>query len=151
MSKNLVIFVYSTVKVNRCKYFLAKIFQLISDQILQNTPVSQQSLQKKIDVMKEFNLEKSQLAFTLGKKVMNNGQLSMLIYTDTTIFSDPMDENDERQSDTETDTESSNEKAISSSLNNCIYKYAPRSGLAGNNDEMLIFLKNKIEAKKYGG
>jgi hypothetical protein len=74
----------------------------------------------------------------------------MRLYPDTTVFSDYMDENNERVSDTETDAESSNNKLTSSSSNNYIYKYAPRHGIIGNNDEMLIFLNKKLERKKYG-
>lgn len=75
----------------------------------------------------------------------------MQIYPNTTIFSDPMDENDERQSDTDTDTESSSDKTTSIASNHHIYKYAPRSSIIGNNDEILVFLKKKLEQKKYGG
>jgi hypothetical protein len=71
----------------------------------------------------------------------------MHVYLGTTIFSDQMDEKDEKQSDSETDTESSGETP---SCNRYIYKYAPHNGIVGNNDEMLIFLKKKLERKKYG-
>jgi hypothetical protein len=106
-----------------------------------------------METVKEYNLEKSQLAFTVGKKILVNGQSLMHVYSHTTIFSDQMDEKDEkdeRQSDSETDTESSSEKLSSSSSDRYIYKYAPQSGISANNDEMLIFLKKKLERKKYG-
>jgi len=74
----------------------------------------------------------------------------MCLYTDTTIFSDEMDENNDRLSDTDTDTESSNDRQSSPSYNRYIYKYAPKRGVIGNNDEMLIFLKKKIAPKKAG-
>jgi len=112
--------------------------------------VCQYSHKNEIDIIKEYNLEKSQLAFTVGKKILLNGESSMHVYSDTTIFSDQMDENNERQSETETDTESSGERPSSPSSNRYIYKYAPQSGIVGNNDEMLIFLKKKLEIKKYG-
>jgi hypothetical protein len=115
--------------------------------------IPQPSHKKEIDTIKEYNLEKSQLAFAVGKKILLNGQSLMHVYLDTTIFSDQMDEKDEKdekQSDSETDTESSSEKLSSSSSDRYIYKYAPQSGIVGNNDEMLIFLKIKLEIKKYG-
>jgi len=74
----------------------------------------------------------------------------MHAYLDTTIFSDQMDEYDERQSDSGTDRESSSERSSSSSSNPYIYKYAPQSGIIGNNDEMLIVFKKNLEIKKYG-
>ena len=75
----------------------------------------------------------------------------MLLYTDTTIFSDAMDENNDRQSDTETDTDSSGDRPASSSYNRYIYKYAPKCGIIGNDDEMLICLKKKLVPKKSAG
>jgi hypothetical protein len=106
-----------------------------------------------METVKEYNLEKSQLAFAVGKKILVNGQSLMHVYLDTTIFSDQMDEKDEKdekQSDSETDTESSGQRPSPSSSDRYIYKYAPQSGIVGNNDEMLIFLKKKSERKKYG-
>jgi hypothetical protein len=123
---------------------------LILDDISQNTPLFQHSVNKEIDIIREYNLEKCQLAFTLGQKILVNGRLSTRLYTDTTIFSDEMNENDEKQSDLDTDTESSSERSTSLSSYQYIYKYAPRSGIVGNNDEMLIYLKRKLEQKKYG-
>ena len=76
-----------------------------------------------MNIITEYNLEKSQLAFTVAKKIIDNNQSAMLLYIDTTIFSDEMDENDEKQSDTETDTESSSEKQTSTGSNHYIYKY----------------------------
>jgi hypothetical protein len=124
---------------------------LISDDSSQNTPLFQHSVNQEIDIIREYNLEKCQLAFTLGQKILINGRLSTRLYTDTTIFSDEMNENDEKQSDPDTDTESSSERTTSSSSYQYIYKYAPRSGIVGNNDEMLLYLKRKLEQKKYGG
>jgi hypothetical protein len=126
-------------------------FKFILNEILGSSSQSRHRLKKEIDTIKEYNLDKSQLAFTLGKKFLNNGQLTMLIYTDTTIFSDEMNEYIEKYSDNGTDTESSSEKITSSTINQHIYKYAPKSGSIDNNDEMLIFLKKKLESKKYGG
>jgi hypothetical protein len=102
-------------------------------------------------LVQEYNLEKSQLAFTLGKKLIINGQSSMLLYAHTTIYSEVMDEYDEKQSDTDTEPESSSTERLNlSPPNRFIYKYAPRSGLVGNNDEMLVFLRSKLELRKYG-
>jgi hypothetical protein len=126
-------------------------FKFILNKILGSSSQSRHRLKKEIDIIKEYNLDRSQLAFTLGKKFLNNDQLTMLIYTDTTIFSDEMNEYIEKYSDNGTDTESSSEKINSSTINQHIYKYAPKSGSIENNDEMLIFLKKKLESKKYGG
>ncbi len=119
-----------------------------SIKFLESMSLSQHWLKKEIDIIKEYNLDKSQLAFTLGKKVINNGQSTMVLYTDTTIFSEEMNEYNERYSDNETDTESSSDKTT---IDHFIYKYAPKSGSRETNDEMLVFLKKKLESKKYGG
>ena len=80
-----------------------------------------------------------------------DGQSSMLLYANTTIYSEEMNEYDEKQSDTDTEADlSPTESPNVSSRNHYIYKYAPRSGVVGTNEEMLIFLRTKLESKKYG-
>jgi hypothetical protein len=96
-------------------------------------------------------MDRSQLAFTLGKNVLNNGQSTMMVYINTTIFSEEINEYNEKYSDNETDTESSGDKTNSSPNTQTIYKYAPKCGTNGNSDETLVFLKKKLETKKYGG
>jgi hypothetical protein len=132
-------------------YLILIKYLLILDHNSQDTSLAQLPIRRDIDLVQEYNLEKSQLAFTLGKKLIINGQLSMLLYAHTTIYSEAMDEYDEKQSDTDTETESSSTERLNlSSPNRFIYKYAPRSGLAENNDEMLVFLRSKLELRKYG-
>jgi hypothetical protein len=104
-----------------------------------------------MDTIKEYNLDRSQLAFTLGKKTIINGQISMFLYPHTTVFSEEMEEYNEKKSDTDIETESLAEESNPLSSNRHIYKYAPRCGFIGKRDEMLVFLRNKLEPRKYGG
>jgi hypothetical protein len=104
-----------------------------------------------MDVIKEYNLERSQLAFTLGKKLILNGQTSMLLYPHITVLSEEMEEYCERKSDGDIETNSLTKESNPLSSNRHIYKYAPRIGFVGQRNEMLIVLRNKLEPRKYGG
>ena len=56
-----------------------------------------------------------------------------------------------KEADADNDNQSVTEKPNPPPSNCRIYKYAPRSGFAESNEDMIIFLTNKLEPKKYGG
>ncbi|CAF3894940.1 unnamed protein product [Rotaria sordida] len=104
------------------------------------------------DTIKEFNLEKAQLAFTIGKKTMENNNVTFIVFNRTTVFSEEMAENISRESDLD-DVPSVPTIVRSHPLSpsECrMYKYAPRSGFTDSNDEILIFYTSKLKLKKYG-
>ncbi|CAF3931194.1 unnamed protein product [Rotaria sp. Silwood1] len=104
------------------------------------------------DTIKEFNLEKAQLAFTIGKKTIVNNNITYIVFKQTTIFSEEMIENISRESDVDNvSTESIIVRPRASSSSICrMYKYAPRNGFTDSYDEMLIFYTNKLKPRKYG-
>jgi hypothetical protein len=122
---------------------------LILDRNLQDCFLPQLSASK--DTINEYNLGKSQLAFTVGQRVQNNGQISINLYSDTTVYSDEMIEGVGKESEAENDTQSMSGRQNTSPSICRVYNYAPRSGFAESNDDMLIFLTTKLEPKKYGG
>lgn len=121
----------------------------LGEDLQQNHSLRQLSSAK--DTISEYNLGKSQLAFTIAKKVTMNGQTFMVTYPDTTIFSDEMIEGGGNESDPDNDTSSSNEPLKSSASICQVYKYAPKYGFDTSIEDMVIFLTNKLEVKKYGG
>jgi hypothetical protein len=42
------------------------------------------------DTVREFNLDKAQLAFTIAQKIIGNDTIAMTLFTTTTVFSDTM-------------------------------------------------------------
>lgn len=46
------------------------------------------------------------------------------------------------------DDNSSNEQTSPSAGRSCVTKYAPKVGMIGDNEEMLIFLSKKLDLKK---
>ena len=120
--------------------------------VLENLSSStQHSLNKEIDPVKEYNLDRSQLVFTLGKKVMHNGQLTMFVYANTAVFSEEMIEFDSRQVHVEMDTDILIKKVKPTVDDQAVFDYAPRSGLGNSNEQMLISLNKKLDLRKYGG
>jgi hypothetical protein len=153
MCKNLTIYVYLILMVSLHLLRQTLIINqtlLILDQTSQNHSPQQFPSRAEIDMMDEYNLERSHLAFTIGKKVLTNGQSSMVLYPQTTVFSAEMAEDGGKQSETDSETESSTDRISASSCNRNIYKYAPRSGFAESNEEVLVFLRNKLEPRKFG-
>ena len=106
------------------------------------------------ETIKEFNLEMSQLTFTVGKKVSNNGVPSLILFSSTTIFSDRMTERVTRDVDSDIMSRDSNtlEPSKSSLDAPChMYQYAPRYGYQDTNETVLIFYTSKLKPKIYGG
>jgi hypothetical protein len=103
------------------------------------------------DTINEYNLDRSQLAFTIGKKIINNGQIFISLDPSTTVFSEEMIEGAGKESDGDNDIPSPNEKPIPSPPICRVYKYAPRYGFDGSQEDMVLFLTSKLEPKKYGG
>ncbi|UJR23123.1 hypothetical protein I4U23_026144 [Adineta vaga] len=97
--------------------------------------------------IKEYNLDKAQIAFTVGKKINDNGIFSMILFSSTTVFSDEMSESTVRDVDPDNvPTESNTNESAHCNM----YKYTPRSGYQNANDEVLIFYTTKLKLKKYG-
>ena len=106
------------------------------------------------ETIKEFNLEISQLTFTVGKKISNNGVPSLILFSSTTVFSDRMTENVTRDVDSDIMSRESNtlEPSTSSLDAPChMYQYAPRYGYQDTNETVLIFYTSKLKPKIYGG
>ncbi|CAF3337011.1 unnamed protein product [Rotaria sp. Silwood1] len=118
------------------------------NQTLQNNSFAQFSRAK--DIIDEYNLDKSQLAFTVAKKVSTDGQTMFQLYPDTTVYSEEMVEGVDIESTVDNSIHSTTAKTNSSTSNCRVYKYAPKWGYDTSNEDMLIFLTNKLEPKKYG-
>lgn len=103
------------------------------------------------DVITEYNLDHTQLAFTVGRQIWQDNQIMIELYPQTTVFSDEMIEGGSKDVDGDSEVPSPNEKPIPSPPLWRIYKYAPRYGFDQSQEEMVIFLTNKPEPKKYGG
>jgi hypothetical protein len=120
----------------------------LGEDLQQNHSLPQLSSPK--DTINEYNLEKSQLAFTIVKKTIMNSQTIIVSYPETTVFSDEMIEGVSNGSKTDNNRQSPTEKSKSTPM--CrVYKYAPRYGFDTSSEDMVIFLTHKIELKKYGG
>ncbi len=92
------------------------------------------------DTIKEFNLDRPQLAFTLGRKTDGN---LCVFYTCTTQFSDEIEI---------TGRGSDSDRSHIPKPSICqMYKYAPRNGYTDGNDEVLMFFTNKLKQNRYGG
>ncbi|CAF1045541.1 unnamed protein product [Adineta ricciae] len=105
------------------------------------------------ETIKEFNLEISQLTFTVGKKVSNDGVPSLILFSSTTIFSDRMTEHVTRDVDSDIMSRESNtlESPTSALGTPChMYQYAPRYGYQDTNETVLIFYTSKLKPKIYG-
>ena len=103
------------------------------------------------DMINEYNLDHTQLAFTVGRQVPGDHQSKPDFYPETTIFSEAMIEGGSNELDGDHDVQSPNEKPISSRPLCRVYKYAPKYGFDQNEEDMMVLLTNKIEPKKYGG
>lgn len=101
------------------------------------------------DTINKYNLEKSQLAFSIGQKNMNTNNI--VIYPDTTVYSEEMIEGVNKEVEGENSILSPNDKPIPSPSDCRVYKYAPRYGFGESEEDMVIFLTSKLEPRKYGG
>ncbi|CAF1022539.1 unnamed protein product [Adineta steineri] len=103
------------------------------------------------DTIKEFNLDKAQLAFTVGKKVIDTTNTT-IVYALTTIFSNEIIDTTSKELDFDnTPTESKTLRSHPPKLSECfMYKYAPRQGHRNSKDEVLIFYTNGLQLKTYG-
>jgi hypothetical protein len=117
---------------------------------IDSPPVAQLSSAK--EIIRKFSLEKAQLAFTIGKKIIGNDNITYISDAHTTVFSEELIEILKESESDNTTTESTTERSHTSKNLNCqMYKYAPRSGYTDGNEEILIFFTNKLNPKKYGG
>jgi hypothetical protein len=83
--------------------------------------------------------------------VNNNGEISMTIYSDATVYSEEMIEGVGKEVDGDNEVQLTNETPVLVPSICRVYKYAPRYGFDGDQEDMVIFLTNKLEPKKYGG
>lgn len=119
------------------------------DYDLQNSSVPQCSSPK--DLNKAYNLDRSQLAFTVARKITVNGQDMIQLITDSTVFSEEMVEGVDTESSIDNNIKSSTVE-LNPTINKCqVYKYAPKHGFDVSNEDMVIFLTCKLEPKKFGG
>jgi hypothetical protein len=105
------------------------------------------------DTIKEYNLGRSQLAFTIGQKMNENDEFPFIVFSSTTTFSEEMNENTPKESDLINEpTESTSTRSTRSTSSTCrMYKYVPRHGFTEGNEEVLIFFTTKLRVEKYGG
>jgi hypothetical protein len=126
---------------------------LILDTNLQGNSLRQLASVK--DTINEYNLDRSQLVFTVGRRVINNNTNQILtdpdLYPTTTVFSEEMIEGAGKETDLDNDIQSPNEKTVTSPSLCRVYKYAPKYGFEQSEEDMVIFLTSKPEPKKYGG
>jgi len=120
----------------------------LGEDLHRNPTIPQLSSPK--ETIREFNLEKSQLAFTIAKKVIQDGQTIIVSYPDTTVFSDEMIEGASNELDGDNDIQAPNASSRPSPPICCVYKYAPRYGFDTSSEDMVIFLTHKLEPKTYG-
>ncbi len=99
------------------------------------------------DTIQEYNLDKSQLVFTVGRKIIDNNQ----IIPATTVFSEEMIEGAAKEGDVDNDIQSPNERSVASPSLCRVYRYAPKYGFHESQEDMVIFLTTKPEPRKYGG
>ncbi|CAF4936246.1 unnamed protein product, partial [Rotaria magnacalcarata] len=104
------------------------------------------------DTIKEFNLEKAQLAISIGKKAANTDDTIWIVYHRTTVFSDELIQQFGKESYVDcAPSGSSSVRFNSPQESDCrVYKYAPKFCYADSNDEILIFYTNRLQPKKYG-
>ncbi len=120
----------------------------LGEDLHTNHTLSQLSSPK--DTIREFNLEKSQLAFTIAKIDISDGQTKIVSYPDTTAFSDEMIEGASNELDGDNDIQAPNASSRPSPPICRVYKYAPRYGFDTSSEDMVIFLTHKLEPKTYG-
>ena len=82
---------------------------------------------------------------------MQNGQSTMIVYANTTVFSEEMTEFDGRPIHADIETDLPNKRLKVSIDDQAVFDYAPRSGLVNTNEQMLISLNKKIDFRKHGG
>lgn len=97
---------------------------------------------------REYQLNRAQLAFTIAQKTTVNGSASWHIYTHTTVYSDELVQLVEKEAE---GCASSERPSRPRNITRQVYKYAPRNGYTGGNEEVLIFYDDKLKPEKYGG
>lgn len=101
-------------------------------------------------IIDEYQLNKSQLAFTLCRlNQQENQQLWTIV---STVFSQEMIEGDGKETNVDNDNSPPTNDNNQSTTSDCrIYKYTPRCGFPREDQDMMIILTNKVEPRKYGG
>ena len=98
------------------------------------------------DTIDGFNLNRFQLAFTVGEAKIVHGIPSYVWFSRTTQYSEEMIDPENAT------TEPTHIRPHPSSSSTCsIYKYAPQHGYTSDNTEVLIFFTSKLKTNRYGG
>ena len=105
------------------------------------------------ETIKEFNLDRQQLAFTLAQKTIIDGIPTNVAFASTTVFSDEVIELSGRRSgpnNASTNPTVTRSRAPKPPI--CeLYKYGPRQGYPEKHDEIYIIYNNPLRPNKYGG
>ena len=103
--------------------------------------------------IKEFQLDRFQLAFTLGKRETINDNLVKIPDVRTTVFSDELTEiNRQRSQGDDKPMNLSLKKPMTLNFSHCqILKYFPRRGHIDGGDEIFIMFDSILRTSKYGG
>ena len=143
---------YSIIRVSEFDFFNEESKRLILDTNFQGNSVRQMSSAK--ETISEYNLDHSQLAFVVAKPMIDhNNKMIENLFPETIVFSEEMIEGVGKEIEGDSDIQSPNERPVAStSPSPCrVYKYAPKYGYEQSQEDMVIFLTNKPEPKKYGG
>ncbi|CAF3462000.1 unnamed protein product [Rotaria sp. Silwood1] len=101
-------------------------------------------------IVQEYNLKKTQLAFTIGRKINIEDKFPTILDLGLTIYSEEMVEDAEKEIVEDTRPTESVVQSHSPPPDCRMYKYAPRYGYTTGKEEVLIFYTKKLEENKYG-
>ncbi|CAF4364653.1 unnamed protein product [Rotaria sp. Silwood2] len=101
-------------------------------------------------IVQEYNLKRTQLAFTIGTKINVNDSFPTILNPHLTIYSEEMVEDAEKETVEDTKLTESVTQPILPPPECPWYKYAPRCGYTTGEEEVLIFYKKKLEENTYG-
>ncbi|CAF4732012.1 unnamed protein product [Rotaria sp. Silwood1] len=101
-------------------------------------------------IVQEYNLKKTQLAFTIGRKKNIEDKFPTILDLGLTIYSEEMVEDAEKEIVEDTRPTESVVQSHSPPPDCRMYKYAPRYGYTTGKEEVLIFYTKKLEENKYG-
>jgi hypothetical protein len=98
----------------------------------------------------EYQLDKSQLAFTIVERQIMDGQLVLAIFHETTAFSKEMIESTSSPA-SKTIDQYMTDSAQTLDMNYRVDHYAPRYGFCTGNEEVIIIMKGEVGKKKTDG
>jgi hypothetical protein len=105
------------------------------------------------ELIKEFNLDRQQIAFTLGQKTIIDNILTNVAFASTTVFSEEVAQIIGRRSGP--NTASTNPTTTASPIPKVsmdeLYEYGPQKGYRETHDRIFVIYKNSLRPKRYGG